>query len=73
MVRMAREIPGSLDIHGDLLMPYQRNSVQQSRLHSDRVVQNIVLFAHTMYVCKYVCTYTYIMYVDYLFGVIKNV
>ena len=30
MVRMAREIPSSLDIHGDLLMPYQ-GGIQQLR------------------------------------------
>lgn len=72
MVRMAREIPGSLDIHGDLLMPYQRNTVQQRRLHSDRVVQNIVLFAHTMYVCKNVYLHTSCTLTISL-GVIKNV
>ena len=49
-------------------MPYQRNTVQQRRLHSDRVVQNIVLFAHTMYVCKNVYIHTSCMYVDHFFG-----
>ena len=53
-------------------VPYQRNTVQQRRLHSDRVVQNIVLFAHTMYVCKNVYIHTSCTLTISL-GVIKNV
>ena len=40
VVRMAREIPGSLDIHGDLVMPYQKQG-------GPNMV--CILFAHTLH------------------------
>ena len=65
LVRMAREIPGSLDIHGDLLMLYQTCSyVMLGIVHKDlveRVVQNLVLFAHPL--CMYMEEYRHIQHI----------